>query len=257
MHAPDFDVLVASGTDPAVAAAQQLRYDVFIDELGGDGPMVDHDSRREIDGFDRYSKHMLLLDRARGAQLGEQVVGVYRLMDSKSAASAGAFYSEREYDLSKLRGCGKSLLELGRSCLHRDYRGGLAMYEMWSALSRYIAQVHSDVLFGTASFHGTDTAAIAPALSLLHHRHLAPSELRVEARAPFSRMDLIAPEDLDRRAAMLQVPALIKAYLRLGGCVGQGAFLDHEFNTTDVCLILDVARMNIKQHNLYAQERQT
>ena len=56
---------------------------------------------------------------------------------------------------------------------------------------------------------------------------------------------------LDRRRAMLQIPSLIKSYLRLGGFVGQGAFIDHKFNTTDVCLVLDTERMNDKQVRYY------
>jgi len=66
-------------------------------------------------------------------------------------------------------------------------------------------------------------------------------------------MDLIAEEALDRRAAMLQVPPLIKAYLRLGGHVGEGAYVDHAFNTTDVCLIMDTARLSPTQRAIYSK----
>ena len=105
---------------------------------------------------------------------------------------------------------------------------------------------------GFASFHGTDVQELEQPLSMLHHNHLAPPDLRVRAQPDvFQTMDLVAPEALDRRAAMVQVPALIKAYLRLGGFVGDGAFIDHAFNTTDVCLILDTARMNERQKRIY------
>jgi putative hemolysin len=173
-------------------------------------------------------------------------------MRQDQAEAAGGFYSAGEYDLDPLVTSGRPILELGRSCLHRDYRGGLAMYHLWTALAAYIETHQIEVLFGVASFHGTETRALAEPLSLLHHRHLAPEDLRVQARSDaFQRMDLIAEDHLDRRAAMLQVPALIKAYLRLGGFVGQGAYIDRAFNTTDVCLILDTARMNERQAALY------
>jgi putative hemolysin len=173
-------------------------------------------------------------------------------MRRDQAEAAGSFYSASEYDLAPLLSSGRSLLELGRSCLHRDYRGGMAMFHLWNGLAGYIAEHEIEVLFGVASFHGTDGQALAAPLSLLHHNHLAPPELRVRARADaYQDMNLIAPDQLDRRAAMVQVPSLIKAYLRLGGFVGEGAYIDHAFNTTDVCLILDTEKMNQRQARLY------
>ncbi|MEE4186866.1 MAG: GNAT family N-acyltransferase [Roseobacter sp.] len=244
--APSFAVKLARTQDD-LQAAKRLRYQVFVEELGGGGSLVDHENRLEQDRFDPFFDHLLLTDTANG-----DVVGVYRVMRSEQAERAGGFYSDSEYDLGPLLSSGRRLLELGRSCLHENYRGGTALYHLWSGLADYIVEHEIEVLFGVASFHGTDAKAIAAPLSLLHHRHLAPQELRVTAR-PESRqpMDLIAEDQLDRRAAMLQIPSLIKAYLRLGGFVGEGAFVDYGFNTTDVCLILDTERMNQKQARVY------
>ena len=223
-------------------------------ELGGDGSGVDHDARLERDSYDPHFDHLLLLDRNRNP--ADQVIGVYRLLRGDQAIRLGRFYSEDEYDLAPLRRSGRRLLELGRSCLHPDYRGGTAMFELWSGLADYVADHGIELLFGVASFHGTEPQALAAPLSLLHHRHLAPPELRVTARPPHAqRMDLLPEAGIDRAAAMLEVPALIKAYLRLGGFVGQGAWIDHAFNTTDVCLVLDTARMNDRQRALYARKR--
>ncbi|MCM2562244.1 GNAT family N-acetyltransferase [Lutimaribacter sp. EGI FJ00015] len=252
MHAPQFSVRLANSADD-LRAAQRLRYDVFVEELGGGGTMVDHDARLEQDRFDPFFDHLLLLDKARPE--GSSVVGVYRLLRDDQAAALGQFYSEDEYDLSVLKSSGRRLLELGRSCLHRDYRGGLGMFHLWSSLAAYVDEHGTDVLFGVASFHGTDPAALAAPLSLLHHGHLAPPELRVRARAQhYAEMNRIAPDALDRRAAVLEIPSLIKAYLRLGGFVGEGAWVDHAFNTTDVCLILDTARMSARQRAIYARK---
>ena len=243
---PSFTIRLAE-TEQDLRAAQRLRYDVFVRELGGGGEMVDHDAGLEQDKFDPYFDHMLAIDDQTG-----ETVGVYRLLPGERAAELGQFYSEDEYDLTVLKQSGRKLLELGRSCLHPDYRGGTAMYHLWSGLAAYVTEREIEVLFGVASFHGTDVTALAQPLSMLHHNHLAPEDLRVRAqRDVFQSMNLVAPEDLDRRAAMVQVPALIKAYLRLGGYVGDGAFVDHAFNTTDVCLILDTARMNARQKTIY------
>lgn len=218
-------------------AAQRLRYEVFVHELGAGGPLVDHTNRLERDAFDANADHLLLMDEARARD--DQVIGVYRLMTAQMADQAGQFYCEDEYDLTLLRNSGKPVLELGRSCLHPDYRGGAGMLHMWAALAEYVATRKIEILFGVASFHGTDVRALAAPLSLLHHRHLAPDALRVTAKGPTAfPMNLQSVDTLDRVAAVRQIPALIKAYLRLGGTVGEGAFVDHAFNTVDICLIL-------------------
>ena len=244
--ASGFTVKIAD-TEEELRAAQALRYDVFVRELGGDGDLVDHDQGLEQDQFDPFFDHMIVQDVATG-----KTVGVYRLLRDDHAAQMGRFYSEDEYDLAPLRASGRKLLELGRSCLHPDYRGGAAMFHLWSGLAEYVADHEIEILFGVASFHGTDPAPLANSLSMLHHNHLAPEDLRVRSKV-FQPMDLVAPDALDRRQAMIDTPALIKAYLRLGGYVGEGAFVDHAFNTTDICLILDTEKMNARHSRLYSQ----
>ncbi len=238
---------VLTTDDTMRRAAQRLRYEVFIEELGGQGAGVDHDARLEIDPYDSVCDHLLLIDDTAG-----RVAGVYRLIRSEHATEIGRFYTESEFDLGPLKASGRKLLELGRSCLHPEYRGGAAMYYLWHGLSEYAAAHDIEVMFGTASFHGTDPAQIAPSLSLLHHRHLTPEALRPVALQPHAvALDQIPADDIDRREAMVEIPALIKAYLRLGGSVGKGAFVDHDFNTIDVCLVLDLAAMNDRQRQIY------
>jgi len=248
---PQFEIRLAQ-SDRDLMSAQRLRYAVFIEELGGDGPLVDHQARLEKDAFDPYYDHLLLVDHHREAGELDYVVGVYRLMLSEGAEKLGRFYSEDEYDLTPLRNSGRRLLELGRSCLHRDYRGGTAMYHLWNGLGEYVLKNRVEILFGVASFHGTDIDAIREPLSYLHYNHLAPKELRVRAQEPhFQSMDLMPADTVERRRAMVAIPALIKAYLRMGGFVGEGAYVDHEFNTTDVFLMMDTARLNPRQRALY------
>ncbi|MBF9050520.1 GNAT family N-acetyltransferase [Roseobacter sp. HKCCD9010] len=244
-----FEVRLATDAED-LRAAQRLRYEVFVGELGGDGPLVDHQARLEQDRFDPYFDHLMLLDHRRAA--GDQVVGVYRLMGDAQARAAGQFYSEDEYDLQVLKRSGRRLLELGRSCLHAEYRGGSAMMHLWNGLAAYVSAREIEVMFGVASFHGTDIGPLAQPLSFLHHRHLAPVDIRVRARAEaFQRMDLVPEEQLDRPAATRAIPSLIKAYLRLGGFVGEGAFIDRPFNCVDVCLIMDTARMSDRHRAIY------
>lgn len=251
---PQFETRLARD-EADLHASQRLRYDVFVEELGGDGAHVDHKARLERDQFDPLFDHLILLDVTR-PEIENQVVGVYRLLPGASLPEGGRFYSEDEYDLSALKSSGRSLLELGRSCLHRDYRGGMAMYHLWQALADYVDDHGIDVLFGVASFHGTDTGAVGQSLSHLHHAHLAPPELRPRA-LEYQPMDLLPAGEIDRPAAMKDTPSLIKAYLRLGGMVGDGAFIDHEFNTVDVCLVMDTAKMSKRHRDIYTKGRGT
>lgn len=244
-----FDIRLATDADD-LRAAQRLRYSVFVEELGGDGPLVDHHSRLERDEFDDAVDHLVLVDTRRDK--GDHVVGVYRLLTDEAAARFGRFYCDAEYDLSALRQSGRRLLELGRSCVHPDYRGGAGMFLLWNALADYVMDRGIEILFGVASFHGTDARALAQPLGWLHYHHLSPPELRARALpAGFAAMDMIDPDQLDRRQAMKDMPALIKGYLRLGGTVGEGAFIDREFNTTDVFLLMDTAAMSARHRGFY------
>ncbi len=247
-----FEIRLAQ-TAADLLAAQRLRYAVFVEELGGDGALVDHAARIERDDFDDHVDHLILVDNRRDAGAHDHVVGVYRLLTSDRAAALGRFYCDAEYDLTRLRASGRRLLELGRSCVHPDYRGGTGMFLLWNALADYVLDHGIEVLFGVASFHGTDVQALAQPLAWLHHHHLAPEALRVTARAPCAAMDLVPRDRLDRRAALRDMPALIKAYLRLGGVVGQGAYIDAPFNTTDVCLLMDTAAMSARHRAFYTR----
>jgi putative hemolysin len=237
-------------------AAQRLRYTVFVEELGADGPLVDHTLRRERDRFDPYFDHLVLIDRTLPTDTFDHVVGAYRILPCDRLPAVGRFYSEGEFDLGVLKSSGKRLLELGRSCVRADHRGGTAMIHLWNALAGYVLDREIEVLFGVASFHGTDQAALAQPLAHLHHAHLAPADLRVHAiGSGATTTNLLPPDRIDRRTALSQIPALIRAYLRLGGFVGEGAFVDHAFNTTDVCLVMDTVQMSARHRDFYIRKR--
>lgn len=251
-----FETRVAR-TEADLLAAQRLRYRVFVEELGADGDLVDHHGRFERDKMDPVSDHLVLVDRRRSQAELDHVVGVYRLLPQARAEEFGHFYSDAEYDLISLRQSGRRLLELGRSCVDPDHRGGAGVFLLWNALAEYVLSTGAEILFGVASFHGTDAQELAQPLSWLHHNHLADAGLRPRALPEgFQRMDLLPPEALDRKQAMLAMPPLIKAYLRLGCTIGEGAFLDRPFNTTDVLVMIDTATMSRKHRSFYEDRRQ-
>ncbi len=249
-----FEVRLAE-TEEEVVCAQRLRYKVFVEEMGATPSAEDARDRLERDIFDPHFDHLILLDREYTPedQL-DRVIGVYRLMRKDAALSGAGFYGASEYDLAPLINGGREIVELGRSCVAEDYRGGPAMHFLWNGLAEYVLSRNIEIMFGVASFHGTDPNEIAQALSYLYTKHLAPEDLRVTAKPEHrANMDLIAADEINRKEALRQIPALIKAYLRLGGFVGDGAFIDHDFNTTDVCLIMDTQRMTARYRDYYTQ----
>jgi putative hemolysin len=207
-------------TEAEIVASQKLRYRVFYEEMAAKPTEQMAREKRDFDDFDLHCDHLLVFDHSRGDDPGDAVVGTYRL----------------------------EILELGRSCVERDHRNRPTMQIMWRGICTYA--LHYDVLmmFGCASLPGTDIDALAGPLSYLHHFHMAPEIYRPRARASrYVSMDLM-PADaidkrailsgLDKRAALHGLPPLIKGYLRLGGFIGDGAVIDEQFNTTDVCVLV-------------------
>jgi putative hemolysin len=244
-------------TEAEREAAQRLRYRVFVEEMGAHATPEEAAERREWDDFDPYFDHLILLslDPAIADPL-DRVVGVYRLMRSEVAEAGPGFYGASEYDLSPIAGAGRASVELGRSCVAPEHRGGPAMHLLWNGLASYVLEREIELLFGVASFHGTDPAPLAEALSYLHHEHLAPPDLRVRAQsAHYLDMNLMPLERIDAARALQAIPPLIKAYLRVGGFVGDGAFVDRDFNTIDVCVVMDTGRMTERYLQFYQRTR--
>lgn len=244
-HSPRF-VLHLARTGEDLAMAQALRHDVFVEELGARGGELTGGGL-EADRFDPFCEHLLLLDPLRDGA----VVGTTRVMTDAGAARAGRFASEEEFNLSALRRSGRSLMEVGRTCLHPDHRGGAAMHRLWQGLAALVEERRIGLIFGLASFPGLDPSAVAQPLACLHHERLSPEPLRPRSLAPVA-MDRIPREALERREAVLAMPALVKAYLRLGARVGEGGFADPAFGCIDVCMVLDTAALSARARAIYA-----
>jgi putative hemolysin len=230
-----------------IDAAQALRYRVFYEEMGAQPTPEMAAAQRDFDRFDANCDHLLVIDHARNA-----VVGTYRLIRREAAARNGGFYSAAEYDLGAIPDCPGEILELGRSCTDLSARTGPAAKLMWRAISAYVFHHGIEVMFGCASLPGTDPDALALPLSYLHHFHRAPDGLRVRAVPDrYVAMDRMAKEDIDAVRALAEMPPLIKGYLRLGGFVGDGAVIDHAFNTTDVAIVVKTDLVTGKYYRHY------
>jgi putative hemolysin len=173
------------------------------------------------------------------------VVGTYRLLRQVVATLHRGFYSAGEYDLAPLIRTGAGggqLLELGRSCVAPEYRNSATISLLWRGIASYLHTHGIGYLFGCASLHGTDPAQHAAELSYLFHHHLAPPELRARALDHVA-MDRLPLGSYDVRSAQRALPPLVKGYLRVGAMVGDGAFVDRQFNTVDIFVVMPVERI--------------
>jgi putative hemolysin len=221
-----------------VDAAQALRYRVFYDTMGARPLAGMEQARRDIDGYDQICDHLLVLDHTRGKG-AESVVGTYRLIRREAAERFGSFYSAAEYDIAPLIAYPGEILELGRSCVDAGYRARPVMQLLWSGIAAYVSHYEIALMFGCASLPGTDPDALAAPLSYLYHHHLAPPALRARALAErYIEMRRLDAAGIDPVRTLAALPPLIKGYLRVGGFVGDGAVIDEQFNTTDVCIVV-------------------
>jgi L-ornithine Nalpha-acyltransferase len=237
-----------------VDAAQALRYRVFYDEMGAKPSAEMARQRRDFDSFDGVCDHLLVIDHGRGA--GPQaVVGTYRLIRRPAAEHHGHFYSAAEYDIGKIAAYPGQILELGRSCVDASARNRPTMQLLWRGIAAYVFHYDIALMFGCASLPGIDPETLAMPLSYLYHHHLAPPALRPRALperyVDMRRLDRAA---LDPARALAELPPLIKGYLRLGGFVGDGAVIDHQFNTTDVCVVVKTDLVTDKYYRHYERQ---
>ena len=234
-----------------IDAAQALRFRVFYEKLGAHPLPEMARRRRDADHFDGGCDHLLVLDHNRGTG-ADAVVGTYRLIRRETAARLGGFYSASEFDISPLVVHPGEILELGRSCVDPSYRQRPAMQLLWSGIAAYVFHYDIALMFGCASLPGTDADALAMPLSYLHHHHQAPAALRPRARAErYVEMCRLERCAIDSAQAVAALPPLIKGYLRLGGFVGDGAVVDEQFNTIDVCILVKTDLVTAKYSRHY------
>lgn len=233
------DVRLA-GSPEEIAAAQALRYQIFYEEMGAQPTLAMRAHRRDFDDYDHVCDHLLVIDH--GADGRPRVVGTYRMLRQEVAERNSGFYSASEYDLAPLlraSRAGGQLLELGRSCVAPEYRTTATISLLWRGIAAYLSAHGISHLFGCASLHGTNPDHHAAELSYLHHHHLAPPELRARALEHVA-LDRLAAGSYDVKAAQRALPPLVKGYLRVGAVIGDGAFVDRQFNTVDVFVLMPV-----------------
>ncbi len=218
-----------------IERAQRLRHRAFI---AGRPAVRPRPSGRDADAFDLICRHLMLEEAASGALLG-----CFRILVLASGAEIHRSYSAQTYDLSRLEGYDRPMLEMGRFCIHPDHAGDPDVLRLaWAALARVIDAEGVGLVFGCSSFHGAEVARHRPALAWLAARHLAPPRWRPRRKAPkavpFARLAETRP---DPQRAQRALPPLLRSYLAMGGWVSDHAVVDDDLDTLHVFTGLEIA----------------
>jgi L-ornithine Nalpha-acyltransferase len=234
------DLEIKITTDPReIAEAQRLRFQVFNLEMEK-GLKASYASGLDIDEFDPYCEHLIVRDLD-----SQAVVGTYRLLLGSQARNRIGFYSEREFDLEKIKKLDGEFLELGRTCARKDFRDRALIPLMWEAIGQYIKAHGVRFLFGCGSLYTTSIGEVSEVYSMLKRKFYAPEDYRV---APVAKCKFEGLNDdveiEDEQSLFLKLPSLIKAYLRIGALVCGPPALDDEFGTADFFLLLDFHTMS-------------
>ena len=242
----------------AVRAAQELRYRVFFGEQSALPTPEVARTGRDSDAVDAFCDHLLVWHRPGGDSASartEEVVGTYRLLRRSVAERRCQFLTTEEFDIEPILDHPEEVLELGRACIAAPYRHRATMTLLWRGVAVYVHRYGIGLMFGCASLPGIDPDELAEPLSYLYHRHLAPPEYRVSARPGcYVNMCRLAKDRVDDRSAYAALPPLVKGYLRLGGFVGDGAVIDHRFQTTDVCVVVKTKSVTEKYYQHYMRD---
>ena len=233
--------------------AQALRYSVFYKEKKAIPTISKKILKLDYDKVDKFADHLIVIDKNRKG-IKNTIVGTYRLLRGDIAANCGGFYTSSEFDLSKILKSYKNnqILELGRSCVHQDYRNGTIMNLLWKAIAEYVKLYDIKILLGCASFHGTDVMKYTNELSYLRKNFSLPDVLSVKSLdSNIYPTSIEINSKTDDIKTFIKLPPLIKGYLRIGGKVSHDFFIDYKFNTIDLCVIVTTDNIDEKYKKKY------
>ena len=237
----NFIVKTVKEPDPIVSKSKELRYKSFFKD--------NKNQTKDSDKFDDYCDHLVVIDKSIS---DDYVVGSYRLLLKPKNKRRISFYSESEFNIDKLfKNQNLSLMEAGRSCVHKDYRDGRIIKLLWRGLASYIFVNKVDLIFGCASFPSSNSQLFAKELSYLNSNHRPPKNFSchpiARLRASYKKYK---GNEYDDKEIFRSLPPLIKAYIRAGAWIGEGAVCDYAFNTTDVLVVLNSRNIIKKYSNL-------
>lgn len=232
--------------------AQALRYSIFYKEKKARPSFSKKIIRLDYDKIDKFADHLIVIDKNKKTK--NKIVGTYRLIRGDVARLFGGFYTSYEFNLVNITNAfrDKQILELGRSCVHQDYRNGSVMNLLWKAIAEYVKLYDIRVLLGCASFSGTDPTKYSDELSFLKQNFSLPKYLSVES-FNYNNYSVykLKNNNFNQLRTFAKLPPLIKGYIRIGGKVSDNFYVDHKFNTIDLCVIVKIADIEKKYKEKY------
>lgn len=224
-------------TEEEYRGLYKLRY---FDLLRNYNSSIQNDQEEDKDEYDKYCDHLIIIDSD-----NNEVVGTYRLIKKSHLSVLKTFLTESEFDLTPLKNY--EVLEVGRAVVKEEYRSSSIISLLWKAVIKYAIAEKVDYMVGTASFHGIDPTPYEDTFSYLYNNYLSSIEERCYVNKESSYPLNLKPE-YDLEQAKKNLPSLIKGYLNLGASIGDGVFIDKDFNSLDVLIVLKIS--NISQRYL-------
>ncbi len=248
----DFIIKLAD-TKSELRHAQALRYSVFYKEKKAIPNFQKKMMQLDYDKIDKFADHLIVVDK-KIKGLKNKIIGTYRLIRGDVALSSGGFYTSSEFDLTNILNSynHRHILELGRSCVHKNYRNGTTMNLLWKAIAEYVKLYDIKVLLGCASFPGIDVQEFSKEISYLRSNFSLPEEMSIKSIVNNNHIiyDNNNSNENDFKI-FAKLPPLFKGYLRVGGKVSKDIFVDYEFNTIDFCVVVQTVNINQKYKNKF------
>ena len=227
-----------------IREVQRLRYKVFVEAMGLSA--LSNSDGLDQDEFDQYCDHLIVRDNHT-----LKIVGTYRVLPPSAVARTGGFYSEKEFNLSRLENLRPRITEAGRACIHPDYRSGGVIMMLWAGLAACMRKEKSEYLIGCASISLADNGnTVNSVCRSLTTDQTAPAEYRVEPHLPFLLHDDPLPETW-------HMPPLIKGYLKSGAWVCGDPAWDHDFHSADLFMMLPLSRLDSRYARHYLKDKET
>lgn len=227
-----------ANTPELIKEAQALRYRVFAQEMGA--KLKSENEGLDYDEVDAYCDHLIVYDNSQG-----KIVGYTRLLNQQQAKRLGRFYSQDEFDLKPILALDGNFLEIGRTCVDPNYRGGAVLTTLWSALVQYALEGGFNYLLGCASITpGPSGFAVNAVYRAIDEANIAPTNLQVKPLIP-------VPAELHCLRDESGIPPLLKAYLRFGALVCGEPYWDKDFNCMDLLMLLPLNQLKQRYSRHY------
>ncbi len=223
-------VLKTATSLPELWEAFKLRYECFVEPLEKNVLKLGVD----IDEYDYRCDHLLIIEKST-----KRVCGTYRLRSSRFVDN---FYSDSEFFLKNFYNTQGNKVELGRACIHKDFRNGATISLIWKGLSEYMRLTNSRYMFGCSSVFTTDSAEVSALIQYLKDKGHHSANYKVDTTLNF-HIDIKENLELSEEQVQMaksKLPGLINTYLMAGAKVYGYPAYDRDFECIDLLTILDL-----------------